>query len=142
MVDYWSMDYIKGSIGFLKAQVCFKSNLLSVFGKGADLFNVNQYNSIRKLKKFGWLNSRLLMTQRLWFIRMSRRLLPCLISQPKILDWKLTIKNMVVYQFAPGSHDESNPILLENQELTHVSKFKCLHSTISNNNKLDHEFKI
>jgi hypothetical protein len=58
----------------------------------------------------------------------------------KAFGLKINIKKTeMMHQPVPGSNDDVQPIYIEDQELTKVSKFKYLGSTMMNNNKMDEE---
>ena len=61
----------------------------------------------------------------------------------KAFGLKINIeKTEVVYQPVPGCQDVGDPILIQDEELAQVSRFKYLGLTIGDNNKLDAELEV
>ena len=112
---------------------------------GADLFNVNQYKSTRRTQKV--LVRELMFADDTAFVahthQDAQEIITLFAQAAKAFGLKINIKKTeVVYQPTPGSQDTGDPILIQDEELNEVTKFKYLGSTISNNNKLDAELEI
>jgi len=88
---------------------------------GADFFNVNQYKSAKRIQRV--LVRELMFTDDTAFVAHSHQNA----QAAKSFELKINIKKTeVVYQPSPGSHDTGNLILIQDQELAEVSKFKYL----------------
>jgi hypothetical protein len=109
---------------------------------GADLFNVNQYKPVNKTRRV--LVRELMFADDTAFVAHTHSDAQDIISRfacsAKAFGLKINIKKTeMMHQPVPGSNDDVQPIYIEDQELTKVSKFKYLGSTMMNNNKMDEE---
>ena len=109
---------------------------------GADLFNVNQYKSTTRTRRV--LVRELMFADDTAFVAHNHDDAQEIVSRfarsAQAFGLKINIKKTeMLYQPAPGSDDEGQPIYIDNEQLASVHKFKYLGSTVMNNNKMDEE---
>ena len=110
----------------------------------ADLFNVNQFKSVRKTNKV--LVREMMFADDTAFIAHSfedaQEIVTRFSNSAKLFGLKINIKKTeMMYQPVPGSNCEGEIIKINNQDLNIVSQFKYLGSTVANNNKMDDELR-